>query len=40
VKGTAEIIQSLLNGEIDVNELAREIESLKHKENKEDMAYT
>lgn len=26
--------------EIDINELAKEINSLKHKENKEDMAYT
>ena len=40
LKKTAEILQRLVNGEIDIEELAKEIGSLKHKEHKDDMAYT
>ena len=39
LKETAEMLQRLINGEIDIKELAKEIESLKHKEHKDDMAY-
>jgi site-specific recombinase XerD len=40
LKEAAEVIQGLINGEIDIKELAKEIETLKHKEHKDDMAYT
>ena len=39
LKEAVEVLQRLIDGEIDVKELAKEIESLKHKEHIEDMAY-
>jgi len=39
LKEAAEVLQRLIDGEIDVKELAKEIESLKHKEHKDDIAY-
>jgi type III secretory pathway component EscV len=39
LKETAEVLQRLIDREIDIKELAKEIESLKHKEHKDDMAY-
>jgi len=32
-------LQRLIDGEIDIKELAKEIKSMKHKEHIEDMAY-
>jgi site-specific recombinase XerD len=40
LKETAEVLQRLVDGDIDIKELAKEIKSLKHKEHKDDMAYT
>ena len=40
LKEAAEVLQKLIDGEIDIKELAKEIELLKHKEHKDDMAYT
>jgi type III secretory pathway component EscV len=39
LKEAAEVLQRLIDGEIDIKELTREIESLKHKEHKDDIAY-
>ncbi|MCU0849747.1 MAG: site-specific integrase [Candidatus Thermoplasmatota archaeon] len=39
LKQTAEILQRLIDGEIDVKELAKEIKSTKRKEHKDDVAY-
>jgi len=39
LKEAAEVLQRLIDGEIDIKELAKEIESLKHKEHIDDMAY-
>jgi hypothetical protein len=33
-------LQRLIDGDIDIKELAKEIKSLKHKEHKDDIAYT
>jgi integrase len=38
-KETAEVLQRLIDGDIDVKELARKIQSMKHKEHIDDMAY-
>lgn len=35
----AEVLQKLIDGKIDIKELIQEIESLKHKEHKDDVAY-
>ena len=39
LKEVAEVLQRLIDGKIDIKELAKEIESLKHKENIDDIAY-
>lgn len=39
LKETAEVLHKLINGEIDIKELTKEIESLKHKRHIEDVAY-
>ena len=39
LKEVAEVLQRLIDGEIDIKELAKEIESLKHKEHIYDIAY-
>ena len=39
LKEAAEVLQRLIDGEIDVKELAKEIKSLKHKEHIDDIAY-
>jgi site-specific recombinase XerD len=39
LKEIAEVLQRFIDGEIDIKKLAKEIESLKHKEHKYDMAY-
>ena len=39
LKEVAEVLQRLIDGEIDIKELAKEIESLKHKEHIDDIAY-
>jgi len=39
LKEAAEVLQRIIDGKIDIKELAKEIESLKHKEHIDDMAY-
>ena len=39
LKEVAEVLQRLIDGGIDIKELAKEIESLKHKEHIDDIAY-
>jgi integrase/recombinase XerC len=39
LKEAAEVLQRVIDGTLDIKELAKEIESLKHKEHKDDMAY-
>ena len=39
LKEVAEVLQRLIDGKIDIKELAKEIESLKHKEHIDDIAY-
>lgn len=40
LKEATEVLQRLIDGDIDIKELAKEIKSLKHKEHKDDIAYT